>query len=309
MAKDLWVETYRPSTIDQYVFKDEGQKRQVQQWVKEGAIPHLLFSGSPGTGKTTLAKVLINELDVQKADVLMINASRDNGVDLFRQKITAFAETMPWGDFKVILLDEADYLSPNAQAILRGVMEQYQSVVRFVLTCNHPNKIMSAIHSRCQGFHIQEQDQVDFTTRIAEILIEQEAKFELEDIDTYVRANYPDLRKTINTIQMNVVDGVLKSPKEELTGSDWRLNMVAMFRENKVREARKLICANATATDYDEIYTFLYRNIEFFGATEDTQDEAIIVIRNGMVKHGQVADPEINLSATMIELEQISKTG
>jgi replication factor C small subunit len=306
--KELWVEKYRPKSVEGYVFKDDAQRRQVQSWITDGGIPHLLFSGSPGTGKTTLAKVLINDLGVEDADVLQINASRDNGVELIRKKITAFSETMPWGDFKVILLDEADHISPEGQAALRGVMEQYHSVVRFILTCNYPNRIIPAIHSRCQGFHITKLDQTDFTVRVAEILAENSVDFDIATLDNYVKATYPDLRKTINTVQMAVVDGNLTVLDDESeAGSDWKLKMVALFREGKRREARKTITANARSDEYEEIFQFLYRNLEFFGETEDQQDQAVVVIRNGMVKHTQVADPEINLSATMIELEQITK--
>jgi len=186
--KDIWVEKYRPKTVSEYVFKDEAQKHQVKTWVTDGGIPHLLFSGSAGTGKTTLAKVLINDLGVQEADVLLINASRDNGVDLIRRKITNFSETMPWGDYKVILLDEADYISAEGQAALRGVMEQYHASVRFILTCNYPNKIIPALHSRCQGFHITSLDTNEFTARVAEILIENGVKvLFVQHIQTCVR--------------------------------------------------------------------------------------------------------------------------
>jgi replication factor C small subunit len=306
--KELWVEKYRPRSVEGYVFKDNAQRKQVQSWITDGGIPHLLFSGSPGTGKTTLAKVLINDLGVEDADVLQINASRDNGVELIRKKITAFSETMPWGNFKVILLDEADHISPEGQAALRGVMEQYHSVVRFILTCNYPNRIIPAIHSRCQGFHITKLDQTDFTVRVAEILAENSVDFDIATLDNYVKATYPDLRKTINTVQMAVVDDKLTVLDDESeAGGEWKLKMVALFREGKRREARKTITANARSDEYEEIFQFLYRNLEFFGETEDQQDQAVVVIRNGMVKHTQVADPEINLSATMIELEQITK--
>lgn len=303
--KEIWTEKYRPNTVDEYVFKDAAQKRQVQQWVDEGGIPHLLFSGSPGTGKTTLAKVLIHDLGVQDADVLIINASRDNGVDLIRRKITSFSETMPWGNFKVILLDEADHISAEGQAALRGVMEQYASTVRFILTCNYPNKIIPALHSRCQGFHITSLDETDFTVRIAEILVENNVNFDIDVLDSFVRGTYPDMRKTINNVQMNSVNGSLQKPDLSSQDTGWRVKMVELFKAKQVREARQLIIANARADEYEDIFRWLYRNVEMFGNNEDQQDEAVIVIRNGMVKHTQVADPEINLSATLIELQQI----
>ena len=302
MAKELWVEKYRPSSVDTYVFKDDAQRKQVQNWIDDGGIPHLLFSGSPGTGKTTLARVLIAELGVENADVLYINASRDNGVDMIRKKISAFSETMPWGDFKVILLDEADHISPEGQAALRGVMEQYHASVRFILTCNYPNMIIPALHSRCQGFHITQLDQTDFTVRVGEILADNAVEFDLQTLDAMVRANYPDLRKTINTVQMAIVDNKLQMPEDGQSTAEWRLAMVEMFKEGKIQDARKLIIKSARADEYNDIYTWLYKNIDLYTKDDFTYDSCVLAIREGMIKHTQVADPEINLSATMIEI-------
>jgi len=307
MAKDLWVEKYRPERITDYVFKDTAQRKQVQNWITDGGIPHLLFSGSPGTGKTTLAKVLINELNIEKADVMYINASRDNGVELIRKRITAFSETMPWGDFKVILLDEADHISPEGQAALRGVMEQYHASVRFILTCNYPNMIIPALHSRCQGFHIEQLDQTDFTVRVGEILQDNSVTFDIETLDAMVRANYPDLRKTINTVQMMIVDGVLAKPEDEGASAEWRMQMVELFKAKKIAEARKLIVKSARTDEYNDIYTWLYRNIDLYTTNDEQYDECVLAIRNGLVKHTQVADVEINLSATMIEIARVVK--
>ena len=147
--KELWVEKYRPKNLDGYVFRDEHQRKQAKLWVKEKSIPHLLFSGAAGIGKTTMAKILINELGIEEFDVLEINASRTNSVEDVRDKIVNFVQMIPFGDFKIVLLDEADYLSPNAQAALRGVMEEYHTTSRFILTCNYPNRIIPALHSRC----------------------------------------------------------------------------------------------------------------------------------------------------------------
>jgi len=305
--KKLWTEQYRPETANEYVFRDNSQRQQVETWIAEKSIPHLLFSGGPGTGKTTLAKVLCKALEVEDADVLQINASRQTGVDDVRYKMTNFASTMPWGEFKVILLDEGDYLSPNAQGALRGVMEQYHEVLRFIITCNYPQKIIPAIHSRCQGFHIQNLDQTEFIVRVGEILAKENIEFEIDVLDTYVKATYPDLRKTINNVQLHCIDNKLTLPTDVDSSDDYKLAMVGLFREGKIKDARKLICEQVKLDEYEDVYRFLYRNLEFWGE-EDKQDEAILIIRNGLVKHGMIADPEINLSATLIELEKL-KTG
>jgi replication factor C small subunit len=305
--KDLWVEKYRPSSIDTYVFRDDNQRRQVAGWKEDGALPHLLFSGAPGTGKTTLAKVLLQELDVDSMDILEINASNENSVDTIRSKITNFSSTMPFGDMKYVLLDEADYITPNGQAALRGVMETYHTSCRFILTCNYPQRIIPALHSRCQGFHIEKLDTKEFTARIATICIEEGVEMDLETLDTYVQATYPDLRKAINLTQQNVVDGVLQKPQAgDGNTSDWMLSAVELFKAGKYKEARGMIVSQARPEEYEEVYKFMYRNLNLWGDTDMKQDQAIVIIRNGIAKSVAVADPEINLAATLVELEMNS---
>lgn len=305
--KELWTEKYRPKTLGDYVFRDSKQKNQVTGWIKDGALPHLLFSGAPGTGKTTLAKVLLNELDVNGFDILEINASNENNVETIRNKITNFSSTMPFGDMKYVLLDEADYITPNGQAALRGVMEMYHTCCRFILTCNYPQKIIPALHSRCQGFHIEKLDVTEFTARLATICISEGVEVDLETLDTYVQATYPDLRKCINLVQQNVVDGVLNKPQDgDQTSSDWMLSAIDLFKTGQYKEARTIICDQARPEEYDDVYKFMYRNLQLWGKTEQQQDQAVVIIRNGMAKSALCADPEINLSATLIELQMNS---
>ena len=306
--KQLWVEKYRPADIEGYVFRDETQREQVKQWIKEGAIPHLLFSGSAGIGKTTLAKILITALNVDEYDILQINASRDNGVDFIRTRIEGFVSTMPFGKFKIVLLDEADYLSPSAQAVMRGLMETYSDTARFIMTCNYPHKIIPALHSRCQGFHIEKVDHTEFTARAATVLVTEGVDFDLDTLDSYVKATYPDLRKCLNLLQMNSTDNKLKAPSETGTGtSDYKLAMIDLFKNGKIREARKLLCEQARPEEMDEIISWAYNNLEMWSKTDDGQDEAILIIRKAAVNAPLVADHEINLAAMMIELSQVTQ--
>jgi replication factor C small subunit len=303
--KELWVEKYRPKTVDGYVFRDDAQRNQVKTWIKDKTIPHLLFSGNAGIGKTTLAKLLFNELDLNPLDILEINASRTNSVDDVRDKIVNFVQMIPFGDFKVVLLDEADYLSPNAQAALRGVMEEYHTTARFILTCNYPNRIIPALHSRCQGFHIERIDQTEFTARVAEIVLTEGVTPDLDILDTYVKATYPDLRKCINMVQMNCVDGKLVPPAKADTGdADYKIEMVELFKAGKIGQARKLVCSQARPEEIEDIYKWLYDNIDLFG-DEEKQESAILIIKQGLVDHTLVSDPEINLAATLIRLARL----
>jgi replication factor C small subunit len=306
MAKELWTEKYRPNTVEGYVFRDESQKRQVQTWIKDQSIPHLLLSGSPGIGKTTLAKLLLNEIGIEDFDLLEINASRQRGIDEVKNRITNFISMIPFGPFKVVLLDEADFLTPEAQAAMRGVMEEYSNTSRFILTCNHPNKIIPAIHSRCQQMHFASIDQTEFTARAATILVEENIEFDLDLLDTYVKATYPDLRKCINLLQQNSIGGALINPKQEDSGiSDYRIEMIELFKQGKIQSARKLLCGRARPEEMEDIFRWMYDNLDLFGKTEEQKDSALLIIKQGLVDHTLIADPEINLAATLVKLARL----
>jgi DNA polymerase III delta prime subunit len=190
---------------------------------------------------------------------------------------------------------------------MRGLMETYHSQCRFILTCNMPHKIMPALHSRCQGFHIDRTDVTEFTARVATILVNESVEFDLDVLDSYVKATYPDLRKCLNLTQSNSVSGTLKSPGDgDAAVRDWKLEAVNLFKIGKIKEGRTLICNQASADDIDEIFRWMYDNLQLWSKTHEGQDQAILAIRKGLVNHSQVADPEINLSATLVELTQIA---
>ena len=309
--KEPWTEKYRPRALADYVFTDPEQKTLIESWIRDQYIPDILLSGSAGTGKTTLAKVLINELGIEGYDILEANGSKEaRKIEWVTDTLEPFCQTMPFGRMKVVLIDEADYMNINSvQPALRNLTESYSHSVRFILTCNYPNKIMPALQSRCeQGrIHISKPDITEFTARAATVLISENVEFDLDTLDTYVKATYPDLRRCLHMIQKKSVTGVLIKPNDDnsLDVKDWRLDAVEMFKAGRIHDGRRLICTQASMEDMDSVYRWMYDNLSIWSSTPEGQDEAILAIRKGLVNVPLVADQEINLSATLVELTQI----
>jgi DNA polymerase III delta prime subunit len=214
---------------------------------------------------------------------------------------------MPFGDLKIVLLDEADYLSHNAQAILRGLIETYQAQARFILTANLAHKIIAPLKSRCQQIVIDKSDQTEFTSRAATILINEGVEFELDTLDSFVKATYPDLRSCLKLLQTNSVSGqlILSKTSSGSGSADHKLEVIELFKQGRVRDARTLLCTHTAPEEMEEIFTWMYQNLDLWGSTPEQQDQAILLIRKGLVNHPIIADPEINLSATLVELSQI----
>lgn len=304
-AKKLWTEAYRPSTLDEYVFQNEQQKEQIKKMIESGDIPHLLLSGTQGSGKTTLAEILINELNIGDFDVLRINASDKTGVDYIRDTILSFAGTYPMGSFKIVKLEEFDYMSLPAQGMLRAVLEENSDTCRFICTCNYENKIMPAMKSRMQHLRFKAPLQDDVLIRMFEILTLEGIDFDPETVDKYVTQAYPDIRKIINNLQLNTSNGKLNPPTEESEGGDYKFKLLDLIVAGDLRELRKLVCEQCSGDQFNEIYEFLYRNIQRhpkYANDRNAYENALCILLDGVYKHSLVAIPHLNFEATVIKL-------
>jgi DNA polymerase III delta prime subunit len=300
VENSLWCEAYRPQNLDTYV-GNEQIKTKIQSLIDSQDIPHLLLAGRAGTGKTTLAKLLVNNIE---CDSLFINASDENSIDTIRNKIKGFVTTMGFTSLKIVILDEADYITPNGQAALRNLMETFSKHARFILTCNFQERIIDPIISRCQSFSLVPPSQKDVAVHLANILKEESVTFSPEDIKQLVVTYYPDIRKIINTAQLFSKNGELTIDTQQLVGSDVKLKVLELLLQKlnpneRFKEIRELLHTNSI-TDYSDIFTYLYENIEEF--PEDKQPMIILELAEAQHKDAFVVDKEINFAACVYKI-------
>ena len=304
MSNTLLVEKYRPSNLDNYI-GNEHLKSKIEHYLKTGDLPHLLLFGKAGTGKTTLAKILVKNIE---CDYLYINASDENNVDTVRNKVKQFASTVGFKDMKVIILDECDYITPNAQAALRNLMETFSKHCRFILTCNFVERIIDPIQSRCQSFQIVPPSRNEVAKHLHNILIQENVMDTPEDIKILVEMGYPDIRRVINSAQRNIVNGKIKLDTSSIIQNDYKLKLLKILEtQNKktaFKEIRQLLADNKV-TDFADLFRLLYDEVDTWGKGHVA--ECILIIARYELSDSQVVDKEINAIAMLIELLGVIK--
>ena len=296
----LWVERYRPSGLEGYV-GNEHIIQKVNIYIENNDVPHLLLHGEAGTGKTTLAKIIVNAID---CDYLYVNASDERGIDTLREKIRGFAASVGFKTWKVVILDESDYLTRDAQAALRNLMETFSKSTRFILTCNYPEKVIDPIQSRCQTFEIIPPTKKDVAKRLNDILINEGIQFEMQDLAVIVNSGYPDIRRVINAAQRQVINGRLVIDKQSSIESTYSEKIVDILKsgvdtKSKFTQIRQIL-ADSKVRDYTKLYSTLYERVDEYAGNK--VGTTIVNIAEAQYKDSLVVDKEINVMAMFVNI-------
>ena len=295
----LFVEKYRPVSLENYI-GNKHLKTKVSKYINTGDIPHLLLHGKAGTGKTTLAKLLVSNID---CDQMYINASDENNVETVRNKIKVFASSVGFKDLKVIILDECDFLTPNAQAALRNLMETFSRHCRFILTCNFVERIIDPIQSRCQSYQIIPPSKKEVAIHTSNILNTEGITYDNNDIVAMVNSGYPDIRRIINAVQRNIVDESLVVDTESMVQNDYKLQVLEILQTQDKKLAFKnlrQLLADSQIRDYADLFRLLYDEVDSYGKGHIA--EVILTIAKYELSDAQVVDKEINAMAMLIEI-------
>ena len=297
---DLWTEAFRPHTLDGYI-GNESLIEKAKIWIVNNELPHLLFYGSAGTGKTTLAKILANSVDSQ---LMYINASDENSVDVVRDKISRFAGSVGFKKWKIIILDEFDFMTPNAQAALRNLMETYSKTTRFILTCNYVEKIIDPIQSRCQVFAITPPNKTDVAKRLVQVLEEKSIAYDIKDVAAIINASYPEIRRALNSAQSFVRDGKLQLDKASSIQANYMTELLMILKNPKDKKGSftkiRQIVADSKVKDFTPLYRFLYDNMDDYAT--GAVASVILIIAEAQYQDASVVDKEINIMAMFVKL-------
>jgi len=298
-VKQVWVEKFRPKTVAEVILSNNHERKTFDKYVEEQEIPNLLLQGGPGTGKSSLSLALSRDLHMDRSDVLKINCS-DEKIDAMRDKVKNFAMTMAVGKFKLVRLEELDGIGPDAQRLLRDLIETTERNCRFIATCNYMHLIIPPLRSRFQEFVLSAPAKDLVLIRAAEILEAEGIEFELDDLEKVVAVAYPDFRKVIQLMEQSSKTGKLIIKGAE-SAQDWKLQLLPLIEAGNISGARELVCASATKEELIDVYRFLYDNLHRCKKLK-RQDEAIVLIAQYQYQHSFVADPELQVAALFIEI-------
>ena len=295
----LFVEKYRSKGLDEYV-GNENIKATIAKYLEQNDIQNLIFYGGPGTGKTTLAKLIVNNLE---CDYLYINASDERGIETIRDKVSGFASSASFKPLKVIILDEADFLTIQAQASLRNVIETFSRTTRFILTCNYVERIIDPLQSRCQVLKIVPPSMKDVARHIAGILDQENITWDKEALGTIVKQYYPDIRKILGTAQLSTIDNKLTLDKSILVSNSYIELIINELKTNKNWKAIRQIITDSNINDYEELYKELYSRVSDYA---DGREGMVVIILEEYQYHSNFRiDKEINMIACIAKIIQM----
>ncbi len=296
----LWVEKFRPGTLDGYV-GNEHIIDKVKLYLKSGDVPHLLFYGGAGTGKTTLAKIIANNVD---ADLMYINASDENNIDTVRTKIKSYASTVGFKRWKIVILDEADYMTPNGQAALRNLMETFSKTTRFILTCNYVEKIIDPIQSRCQVFGITPPNKKEVAKRIVSILNKLEVSYDNKDLVTIINAGYPDIRRVLNGCQRQVIDGELKIDATSVMQANYMTKLVEMLNSDRDKKTAfkdiSQLIADSKVRDFSALHKYLFDELDDYAKGHIAS--IILILAESQYQDSFAVDKELHIMSTIVKI-------
>jgi len=296
---NIWYEKYQPKDLEEFIFANESDEKLFNSFADNKDIPNLLISGIQGTGKSSMVAILINELGINKFDTKIINGSSKTGVDNIRNSVEGFAKTLGTGKFKVVVFEEAEELSLQAQKALRMIIDNAPETVKWIFTSNYPDKIIPALHSRLQHVHITQLDYESIVERVLEIMVSESVEFtKEEDIYTHIDAYTPDLRKIITSIQQHSMSGTLQPLTERSAGSNGFDEWEQLWKDVPDKDDVMHLIPQLDLSSVDKYYRVMYESIT--GVSKELNEDAIVTIADHLYKSNFVADQEINLMACII---------
>jgi replication factor C small subunit len=297
----LWIEKYRSQTLEQYIGND-AVKNRISDCIAKNDIPHFIFSGTAGTGKTTLAKLIVNNI---KCDYLYLNASDENGIDMIREKVKGFASSATFNPIKVVILDEADFLTQPAQAALRNIIEEYSINTRFVLTCNYIERLIEPLTSRCEIHILKPPSMPDVARHVCKNILDVEGvKYDIQNVAMLIKEHYPDIRSIIKCLQAGIKDNEFQWIE---LNTDWLTRVVKVLGDRK-KDAWyviRQIVADAQVDDFQVAYKYMFDNLDKFSYGHDA--EISVILDDHIWRAGVVPDKEINFASAIAKILETTK--